>query len=315
MAHSRFRIFAVAVGLTALTAGTALAQTAGADRRFDRIERDLRALQTMVMQAQATGQPVVVKPEGPDPALTALQTRAEDLESTLQRINGQVDSLGHDMETLRRADAAAEQDRRTQAQGLNDRLARIEAQLTALAQSQSAADPTLAAGPEGPAPLGPDAGPPRRGSDATGRAQAADTGVLGGPPAPPPAPTAADSFSAARALFTSGDQVAATNAFLDFLARYPTNARAPEAYYWLGESYYAQRGWQNATAAYANALKNRPTTSWAPAAMVRLAQALTQSSQGSQACAALAEFDARYAARAPAAVKTNAEAVRKRARC
>lgn len=321
MSKLAFRSLCFAVSLTALTAGAAMAQSAGDGRRFDRIERDLRTLQTIVQQAQATGQPVVVKPEGPDPALTALQQRAEDLEATIQRINGQVETLAHDIDTIRRAEAAADADRRAQAASLNDRLTRIETQLTALAQSQSAADPTLA----GVDPAAPPLAPldPRRAADAsaTARAQAGDTGVLGGPATRPPAPptsppaTANEAFTAARALFTSGDQVGATNAWLDFIARYPTNARAPEAYYWLGESYYAQRGWQNATAAYANALRNQPTTTWAPAAMVRLAQSLTQSSQNTQACAALAEFDRRYAAKAAAAVKTNADAVRRRARC
>ncbi|OYX34016.1 MAG: hypothetical protein B7Y99_06465 [Caulobacterales bacterium 32-69-10] len=310
-----FRILVASVALTALTAGAALAQTAGADRRFDRIERDLRTLQSIVQQAQATGQPVVVKPEGPDPALNALQTRAEDLESTLQRINGQIETLAQDVRTLRQAETAAEADRRAQAQSLNERMDRLETQLNALFQPEPTADAAVA----DPVAPGVDAPPPRRGgdADATSRAQAQDTGVLGAPPAARPAPpaTPAESFARARDLFTAGDQVAATNAFLDFIARYPTGARTPEAYYWLGESYYAQRGWQNATAAYANALKDRPTTGWGPAAMVRLAQALTQSNQAPQACAALAEFDQRYAARATAAVKTNADAVRRRARC
>jgi TolA-binding protein len=49
--------------------------------------------------------------------------------------------------------------------------------------------------------------------------------------------------------------------------------------------------------------------------MVRLAQSLAQSNQAVQACAALSEFDQRYAARASAAVKANAATVRRGARC
>lgn len=311
MAHRPFGVLAGLLGAAVMAASPAAAQTAGADRRLERIERDLRTVQSIVMQAQATGQPVVVKPEGPDPALNALQTRSEDLESTVRRLNGQMETLGHDLEQTRRAEAAAEAERSSLAQLLNERLSRIEAQLTALTQSATASDPTLAEAPPPPEP-------PRRGGaaagDATARAQAQDTGVLGGPPPAPPA-TAAESFTRARDLFTTGEHAAATAAFQDFLARYGSNARAPEAYYWLGESYYAQHGFQNATAAYANALKDRPTNAWAPAAMVRLSQALTQSNQNAQACAALAEFDQRYAAKAAAAVKTNADAVRRRARC
>ena len=49
--------------------------------------------------------------------------------------------------------------------------------------------------------------------------------------------------------------------------------------------------------------------------MAKLAQSLAFSNQTSQACAALTEFDQRYAARASAAVKTVAQSARTRARC
>jgi tol-pal system protein YbgF len=325
-ALGRLKTLAAAVSLVALVAGTAQAQS-GADRRLDKIERDLKTLQSIVLQAQATGQPVVVRPEGPDPALTALGSRVDDLEATLQRINGQVETLGHSVDEARRADAAADAERKAQDKLLNDRLTRIETQLNQLAQLNqvnTAADASLADTGAAPAPDAGSTPPPRRGtsaasSDATARAQASDTGVLGGgrtaPPPPPPPPTPTEAFNAAREAFTSGQPSVAADAFQDFISRYPTNARVPEAYYWLGESLYAQRGYQNATAAYASALRNRPTTSWAPAAMVRLAQSLSQSGQDAQACAALAEFDQRYAKRAGAALKKNAEAVARRARC
>ncbi|HTK33752.1 MAG TPA: tetratricopeptide repeat protein [Caulobacteraceae bacterium] len=318
MAHRRLQTFAAGLLLAALASGAVQAQT-GADRRLDRVERDLKTLQSIVLQAQATGQPVVVRPEGADPAVTALASKVDDLEQTLQRINGQVETLGHDLDQARRADQAAQAEQRVQDKLLADRLTRIETQLSSLTQAATAADPGLA---DAGASADTASNPRRLGgaADATGRAQAQDAGVLGGrgppPPPPPPPPQGPnETFAAARALFADGQNGGAADAFQDFISRYPTNARTPEAYYWLGESYYAQKGYQNATAAYASALRNRPTTAWAPAAMVRLSQALVQSNQTAQACAALSEFDQRYAARASAAVKTNAEAVRRRARC
>jgi tol-pal system protein YbgF len=320
MAHRHLKALAAGVALAVLIGAGAQAQS-GADRRLDRVERDLKTLQSIVLAAQATGQPVVVRPEGADPALTALNSRVDDLEMTLQRINGQVEALGHDLDQARRTEQASETERRAQDKLMGERLARIEGQIAALTQSTTAADPGVA--DAGPPPF-VDAGGrrPSPGADATARAQAQDAGVLGGraqappPPLPPPPPSGpTESFAAARALLTANQAPAAADAFQDFISRYPTNARGPEAYYWLGESFFAQRGYQNATAAYASALRNRPATAWAPAAMVRLAQALSQSNQNDQACAALSEFDQRYAAKAAAAIKTNAEAVRRRARC
>jgi tol-pal system protein YbgF len=318
MANRHLKALAAGVALAVLMAGAVEAQS-GADRRLDRVERDLKTLQSVVLQSQATGQPVVVRPEGADPAVTAMAARVDDLEMTLQRINGQVETIGHDLDQIRRAEQASEAERRAQDKLVGDRLSRLEGQIAALTQAATAADPGVA--DAGPPPAFDARRGPKAGAEATARAQAQDTGVLGGrapaPPPPLPLPPSGpnESFAAARALLATNQAPAAADAFQDFISRYPTNARTPEAYYWLGESFFTQRGYQNATAAYASALRNRPTTTWAPAAMVRLAQALSQSNQNDQACAALSEFDQRYAAKAAAAIKTNAEAVRRRARC
>jgi tol-pal system protein YbgF len=289
------RAFLLATFMAAAAITGASAQTPpGVDRRFERLEQSVRALQTAVQQAQATGQPVVVRPEGPDPVATALQERVNDLEQTLQRLNGQAENLAFEIDQAKRASASAETDRQRALQAQNERLARIEAQLAALALPPEGVEP-LAQGPND-ALRSPDAGVPP-------------------PPPPPPPANATEAFARARALFTANDHAAAATAFEDFVARYPSNARAPEAYYWLGETYFVRRGYQTATAAYANALKSRPNTAWAPSAMARLAQSLANSNQIAQACAALADFDKTYAARATAAAKANAQTARTRAKC
>jgi tol-pal system protein YbgF len=297
----------LAVGaLMAAVASPAGAQSAGADRRMERLEQSMRTLQATVLQAQATGQPVVVRPEGPDPMVLTMQERVTDLEQTIQRLNGQVETLTLEVEQARRADAAASADRATALQTLTERLGRLDAQMNTLMGAMA---------PEDLSALGPNDA--RTAPDATGQAQAGASGTLGGQLAaaqPPPA-NAGEAFTRAQALMNASDYEAAAAAFQDFVARYPTNARTPEAYYWIGESFFARRGYQTATAAYANALRDRPTGTWAPAAMARLAQSLAFSNQAAQACAALAEFNTRYAARASAAVKTNAQAARTRARC
>jgi len=287
----------LAAALIAGAAGPAQAQTAGAERRMERLEQSVRALQATVLQAQATGQPVVVRPEGPDPVLAAMQERVTDLETTLQRLNGQIETLGLDIERARRAEAAAETERRTALQAINERIGRLDGQIAALTAAMAPPEP-LAVGPND-ARTAPDAG-------GTLEGQAAGSA--------PPA-NAGEAFTQARALFTAGDHEASGAAFQDFVTRYPTNTRTPEAYYWLGETYFARRGYQTATGAYASALRTRPATTWAPAAMARLAQSLANANQPGQACAALAEFDQRYAARASAAVKANAQTARTRARC
>jgi tol-pal system protein YbgF len=135
------------------------------------------------------------------------------------------------------------------------------------------------------------------------------------PPPPPPPPTPAQAFQSARAALASGDPAGAASGFQDFITRYPNDVRTPEAYYWLGESFYQRKGYTNATAAYASALRSNPKTAWGSAAMVRLAQSLNAANQPAQACAALSEYDKSYATRATSVIKADAATLKTRLKC
>jgi tol-pal system protein YbgF len=60
----------------------------GIDRRLDRDEQTLRDLRQIVLQAKASGKPVEVKDAGPDPALSDMQSKIDDFDQTLRRLNG-----------------------------------------------------------------------------------------------------------------------------------------------------------------------------------------------------------------------------------
>ena len=303
---SRGLLTTLAAGLlaAALWSGTGHAQT-DADRRVERLERTVRTLQAAVGQAQATGAPVVVVPEGPNPAVTALQGRLDDMEASRRTMTGELEALTNQLEQVSRARANERSAADAEIKALNDRIARLEAQFANL--NAPPPGPDIGLGPPGdlrggvPAP-----------GDATARAQAGDPGVLGGPAAPV---GEAALFRRARELRVAGDYDMAAAAFQDYIARFGTNARAPEAYYNLGELYYLREAYRDATAAFAAALKARPKTTWAADAMVRLAESLQLSAQLPQACAAVEEFNSRYAAGASAAVKKRATSVRAKAKC
>ncbi|MEO6377806.1 MAG: tetratricopeptide repeat protein [Caulobacteraceae bacterium] len=280
---------------TAICAGAAHAQS-DADRRFDRLEKSVRTLQSAVSQAQATGAPVVVRPEGPDPAVLALQSRMDELEQSRRSLTGQVETLTNQLEQTSRAREAERAAANADLKAMADRTARLEAQLAAMTAPPAPVGPDIGLG--GPAPDRP----LRGGVEPQDGGQVAEQ-------------TEASSFRRARDLKAAGDYDMAAASFQDYLARYGTSPRAPEAYYNLGDIYYLRENYRDATAAYASALKARPKTAWAPDAMVRLAESLNLSGQAPQACAAAAEFTQRYAATASAAVKKRATAVRTRAKC
>jgi TolA-binding protein len=91
-----------AVGV-ALIAGTVVAQTAPLEpiqwdkRRLDQLDRNVRRLERAVTQRNADGQPVIIEPDAEVVALQGrvglMDRRLQDMESTLQRVNGDIERL------------------------------------------------------------------------------------------------------------------------------------------------------------------------------------------------------------------------------
>lgn len=271
---------ALAGALVMSASAPALAQT-DVDRRVDRIEKEIRELRSILFQGRDTGQPVVVKPAGPDPAVEALQTRSDQSEATLRATSGRLEVLGHDLEELKRQVAAD-----------HDVMIELRGVVKALA------DQIARAAPPAPPPAA-DAAPPAPGSAA---------------PSTPPADEST-AFRAARARLLDGDFAGAASALSAYLQAYPTSARVREADYLLGEAQYGQNQFAEATVAYARSLKDWPKTPWAADATLKLARSLQASNRNEQACAALAEFRRRYSANAAKALKIRAAGTAVAAKC
>ena len=279
------------------------------DRRLDRLEKQVRELRAILFQGRDTGQPVVVKPEGPDPEVTALQQRVSDLDDTIRKLNGQIEVLTHDSDEARAA-ANAVRDQNGELRGelkdLSDRVAKVEGVLAPPPPPQTT-QPGQANGSPPPGQTGVLTLPPG--------VQGAGPPAGAGPDAAPPPPTAAEVYKHARALLNANDYPGAAAAFQAFIGQYPASKEIPAAYYWLGEADSARQGFSDAVPAYANALKGWPKQPWAPDATVKLARALAETSQTDKACAALAEFDRRYRKDASPTVKARAADVHTRAAC
>lgn len=307
---------ALLLGCALLSSSWALAPAAYAqdDRRLQNLERQVRELRAIVFQGRDTGQPVIVKPEGPDPQVTALQGRVDQQDQQIRDLTGRLEVAGHDLDEARRADEQLKAESAAGRQALSDRVTRLESQ----AATGAAPLPPAAAAPDpdtAPAPA-PAAGPRPRGAEVTARVQAQDAGRLGGGSAAATAPSAtADPFKDAYGRLEAGDYPGAQSGFEGYIAANPTGVRTGEARYYLGQSLYVRESYAPAARAYAEALKGWPKAKWAPDATVKLAQSLVQLDRSPSACQALAEFSRRYAPAAPAAVKTRAASVRARAQC
>lgn len=251
-------------------------------QRIDRLEKQLHEVREIVLQARSTGQPVEIKEAGPDPQVTSLAAKFDDMDQTLRSLNGEVETLTHAV-NLAQKDAA---DAKAQAAALADRLDKLEKEVAALAAPPPPA-PAAEAAPATPQAAGP---PPEAGGD----------------------PKAA--YAHARQLLMDGDYPAASAAFQDYVDRYGDTASAPAARYWLAETKYVQEDYAGAAAAYIGATHGWPQTAWAPDAVVKLSLSLLQLNKPVEACAALGEFDRHYA-KAAAAAKARAAAARIKAKC
>lgn len=195
------------------------------------------------------------------------------LQTQVQQLQGQVEQLRHELQQL-------QQSNKDQYLDLDSRLARLEggAPVAAAGAATSAANATdqlpdvqLGASPvsaPGDAPVVP-----------------ADT-ALGATMPASPADAQAD-YDRAFDELRSGDFPAASRLFAAFIQRYPQSDLAPNAYYWLGESYYATQNYPIALDTFQNLLQRFPASSKAAGALLKVGYSYYEMQQWDAADAAL----------------------------
>ena len=139
-------------------------------------------------------------------------------------------------------------------------------------------------------------------------------GGAGGRPAPRPgaqaaapaaAPSAAPSpggaggsadqlYDEAFKKLQDGDYAGAERGFKTFVQRNPQNKLAGNAQYWLGETYYARRDYQNAMTAFAEGYKAYKTSQKGPDNLLKLGITMAALNRKSDACAVFARFSQDY---------------------
>jgi tol-pal system protein YbgF len=282
-------LLASVLALTAVPAVTsialpsqAVAQTAMPDplddrsvKRLDKMEKVVRELRAIVFQGRDTGKPVVVQAAETDAQIAALSEKLTDLEQTLTRLNGQNETLTHDLDQARRNGDSE----KARADALDQRLAALEKRI---ADQEAAAAAVVAAAPAAAAaPASTD-------------------------------PTTA--FKSARQLLLDGDYGAAEQAFAGYVEAFPDSAKAPEARYWLGETQFVREAYSDAAGSYLGAVRGWPQTSWAPDAVLKLSRSLVALKKPADACKTLDELTRRYP-KAPTAVTAKATSTRVQAKC
>ena len=117
--------------------------------------------------------------------------------------------------------------------------------------------------------------------------------------APPPSAAAAGGnadqlYSDAMKKLQEGDNAGAERTFKAFLQSHPKHQLAGNAQYWLGESYYARRDYQNAMTAFAEGYKNYKASPKGPDNLLKLGITLAVLGRKSDACQVFAKFSQDY---------------------
>jgi tol-pal system protein YbgF len=259
MSRRSWRAAATAAAFV-LVAGPAFAQTSMDEpldahdaKRLDRMEKVVRELRAIVFQLKDTGKPVVVQPADTDARLQDLANRLGDLEQSLTRINGALETTAHDLDETRRANT----DLQAQVKALNDRLAAAE-------KAQAPAPEAAAAPAPAPAPDEAKAGATDAFSKARelmlagdyDAAQSAFAAYVQTYPDGPRTPEAR--YWLGKTLAVKGAHADAAGAYIGALRGWPKTAWAPDAVVELARSLTALKKPADACAALAELPKRYP---------------------------------------------------------
>jgi tol-pal system protein YbgF len=194
---------------------------------------------------------------------TELVNQITQLRSDVQDLRGQVETLQQQLEEAKKA-------QRAQYLDLSGRLDRLE--------SGNGAAPA--------ASLPAASGPVAASASASGVSSNAVSGMAG--------KDEQSAYGYAFEALKSGDYVESARRLRDFLAAFPGGQLAPNALYWLGESYYVTQNYAMAGEQFRSLLDRYPSHDKAPGALLKLGLAQYGLKQYAQAEATLRQVQQRY---------------------
>jgi tol-pal system protein YbgF len=123
-----------------------------------------------------------------------------------------------------------------------------------------------------------------------------------------------EQYNYAFGLLRRANYPAAEQALRSFVKRYPNNTLAGNAQYWLGETFYARKDYNDAAIAFAEGYEKYPKSGKAADNLLKLGMSLSNLGHKTDACRAFARLDRDFPA-APANIKERAASEKKRAGC
>lgn len=293
--------------------------------RVDRLQRELNTLQRQYYNGQPAPAPSASNPapaampaDAGDPGTAARNSvRISQLENELRRLTGRNEEIEHGLSQVRQRldQLVADMDRRLQALEGGAPASASGAMAGQTGQLQAAPGPLMpnetpaASQPSAPPPasdriLG---APPRplgtlprdmatetpRGPDPSAAAQAPSQTAPQTPPQTasaepilPPGTTMQQYDYALSLMLQKQDFAKAETALRAFVDQHPQDKLAGNAQYWLGETYFVRKNYQDAAFAFADAFQKYPSGSKAPDSLLKLGMSLAALDKKKEACTA-----------------------------
>ncbi len=205
-----------------------------------------------------------------------LVNQISQLQQQLQQQEGKIEELQHHLQEL---------DEKSKAQytDLDSRLARLEGGHPAAANAAAAAvGVQVGSAPQSGAPANAANAVPASSASSAGAGNAADQA------------TVQAAYDVAFNSLRSGDYAQASRQFRSFIQQYPDNPLTPNAYYWLGESYYVTMNYPVALEAFQHLVSQFPQSEKAPDALLKVGYSQLELKQTAAAKATLTAVTSKY---------------------
>lgn len=290
----------VGMGLFCVTP-QALAQSGDVQSRMNRLENEIETLSRAIFKGEEPPAGSLSSPSS-DAARAALEVRINQLETELRALTGQIEQQGFDIRKLQEELTAlkTQPQQATMTQmgrplGTNPIAESIYGQQPAngnavinpsAPENMSAmnyaqvASPT-AATPQAAGQLGTLTQP----QAATGKAPYTTASVSDNP---------TEVYEAAFSMVRDGYYDQAEGGLTDFLTRFPDHTLAPNARYWLGETYYVRKEYPKAARVFAEAYQKSPKGPKGPDNLLKLGLSLAGMGKTQDACVALKQLQTEY---------------------
>jgi tol-pal system protein YbgF len=205
---------------------------------------------------------------------TTLVNQVNDLQQQVSQLQGQIEELQHQNQQLQDSQKAQYAD-------VDSRLGRLEKGGAApQGQPASAAQPA-------PSAMQPPA-------SAQAAAPAAASASSASAPTQPASGDQQAAYDTAFKSLRAGDYVTASRGFRDFLIKYPDSPLAPNAYYWLGESYYVTMNYPVAIEAFQRLVKQFPQSDKVSDGLLKVGYCQIELKQQDAAVATLKQVTTKY---------------------